>query len=144
MQYVKVKVEDWVNYINTFTGIMPNNPQAAFAGYTRSLQFEWAYIQRTIEVEERVFEPFKDASNKMLLPALFKVSSISADLQDLTSIPARMGGLGALYSCHEAPGNMATSKDSTSHLVDAILGCIKFDPQEHVAAMEAGRASGKK
>eukprot|EP00957_Ditylum_brightwellii_P063772 4839095-Ditylum_brightwellii.AAC.1 len=39
---------------------------------------------------------------------------------------------------------MTTSKDSTSHLVDAILGCIEFDPQEHAAAVEAGRASRKK
>eukprot|EP00957_Ditylum_brightwellii_P023946 1805748-Ditylum_brightwellii.AAC.1 len=84
---------------------MPNNPQAAFAGYARSLQFEWAYIQRTIEVEERVFEPVEDAINKTLLLALFEARSIPEDLRDLSSLPAQLGGLGALHPCREAPDN---------------------------------------
>eukprot|EP00957_Ditylum_brightwellii_P167930 12783091-Ditylum_brightwellii.AAC.1 len=80
----------------------------------------------------------------MLLPALFEACSIPANLQDLTLLPARLGGLGTLHPCREAPDNMVTSRESTPHLVEAILGCIKFDPQEHTAAMEAGRASRKK
>eukprot|EP00957_Ditylum_brightwellii_P027452 2075157-Ditylum_brightwellii.AAC.1 len=39
---------------------------------------------------------------------------------------------------------MVTSWESTSHLVEAILGCIDVDPQEHTAAMEAGRAGREK
>eukprot|EP00957_Ditylum_brightwellii_P121546 9270235-Ditylum_brightwellii.AAC.1 len=55
-----------------------------------------------------------------------------------------MGGLGALHPCCKVPDNIATSRDSTSHLVDAILGWINFDAQEHAAAMETGQASGGK
>eukprot|EP00957_Ditylum_brightwellii_P134146 10227254-Ditylum_brightwellii.AAC.1 len=39
---------------------------------------------------------------------------------------------------------MIFSQESTSHLVEVILRRIKFDPQEHMAALEAGRAGGKK
>eukprot|EP00957_Ditylum_brightwellii_P189480 14422570-Ditylum_brightwellii.AAC.1 len=39
---------------------------------------------------------------------------------------------------------MITSRESTSYLVEAILGFIKFDPQVHTTTMEAGRASGEK
>eukprot|EP00957_Ditylum_brightwellii_P020849 1572420-Ditylum_brightwellii.AAC.1 len=39
---------------------------------------------------------------------------------------------------------MLTSQESTSHLVDAILGQVDFDPQVHTATMEAGRTGGKK
>eukprot|EP00957_Ditylum_brightwellii_P056756 4301297-Ditylum_brightwellii.AAC.1 len=39
---------------------------------------------------------------------------------------------------------MLTSQESTSHLVEAILGRVDFDPQVHTATMEAGRAGGKK
>eukprot|EP00957_Ditylum_brightwellii_P111140 8474422-Ditylum_brightwellii.AAC.1 len=38
---------------------------------------------------------------------------------------------------------MLTSQESTSHLVDAILGCVDFDPQVHTATMEAGRTDRK-
>eukprot|EP00957_Ditylum_brightwellii_P100490 7660363-Ditylum_brightwellii.AAC.2 len=55
---------------------MPNKPQTAFTGYPRSLQFKWAYIQRTIKVEEWVFEPVEETINKMLLPAIFEAQSI--------------------------------------------------------------------
>eukprot|EP00957_Ditylum_brightwellii_P204789 15340862-Ditylum_brightwellii.AAC.1 len=51
--YAEEKVEDQMKYINTFSSMMANQPQAAFASYTRSLQFEWAYLQQTIEVEEQ-------------------------------------------------------------------------------------------
>eukprot|EP00957_Ditylum_brightwellii_P001000 79979-Ditylum_brightwellii.AAC.1 len=123
---------------------MPNNPQAAFAGYTCSLQFKWAYIQRTIKVEEQVYESVEDVINIALLPALFDACAIPTDLRNLTSIPAQMGGLGALHPCPEAPDNLATLQDSTSHIVDTILGQVTFDTQEHAATMETGRAGGKR
>eukprot|EP00957_Ditylum_brightwellii_P172241 13112005-Ditylum_brightwellii.AAC.1 len=80
---------------------MPNNPKAAFVGYARSLQFEWTYIQRTIKVKEQVYKQVEDVINKTLLPDLFEARAIPNDLQDLTSIPAWMGGLGALHPCCE-------------------------------------------
>eukprot|EP00957_Ditylum_brightwellii_P019482 1469984-Ditylum_brightwellii.AAC.1 len=60
--------------------MMPHQPQAAFDGYARSLQFEWAYIQWAIEVEERLFDPLEKAINENLLPALFETNVILPDL----------------------------------------------------------------
>eukprot|EP00957_Ditylum_brightwellii_P135755 10353211-Ditylum_brightwellii.AAC.1 len=131
-------MEEWVESINIFVKIMPSNPQAAFAGYVCSLQFEWAYIQRTIEVEEQVYERVEDVINKTLLPALFEACTIPNNLCNLTSIPAWMGGLGALHPCCEVPDNLTASRDRISHLVDAILGQINFDAQAHAATMEMG------
>eukprot|EP00957_Ditylum_brightwellii_P030865 2338724-Ditylum_brightwellii.AAC.1 len=68
---------------------MPNQPQVAFTGYACSLQFEWAYIQRAIEVEEQVFEPVEEAVNSHLLPALFDAHAIPLGLCNLTSLPTR-------------------------------------------------------
>eukprot|EP00957_Ditylum_brightwellii_P174342 13273500-Ditylum_brightwellii.AAC.1 len=55
-----------------------------------------------------------------------------------------MGRLGALHPCHKAATNLATSKESTSHLVEAILGQTLFDPQAHTVMMKTGKASSKK
>eukprot|EP00957_Ditylum_brightwellii_P183431 13972651-Ditylum_brightwellii.AAC.1 len=85
---LRKKVEDWVDYIKKFATIMPNNPQAAFAGYAWSLQFKWAYIQRTIKVEERVYELVEDVINCTLLPSLFDARATPNNLCNLTSIPA--------------------------------------------------------
>eukprot|EP00957_Ditylum_brightwellii_P160859 12247908-Ditylum_brightwellii.AAC.1 len=68
---------------------MAHQPQAAFAGYARSLQFEWAYIQADIEVEveECMFDPLEEAISSKLLTKLFKAKHMPPDLQDLTSLP---------------------------------------------------------
>eukprot|EP00957_Ditylum_brightwellii_P082561 6276479-Ditylum_brightwellii.AAC.1 len=55
-----------------------------------------------------------------------------------------MGSPGALHPCQEAHINLETSKDSTPHLVDAILGQVNFDPLVHAATMETGKASGNR
>mmetsp|Transcript_22405 Transcript_22405/g.32529 ORF Transcript_22405/g.32529 Transcript_22405/m.32529 type:complete len:147 (+) Transcript_22405:122-562(+) len=108
--------------VNIFAEMMPHQPQAAFAGYARSLQFEWAYIQRAIEVEERLFDPLEKAINDNLLPALFETNVIPSDLRKVTSLPCKHGRIGALDPCRETALNRETSKGSTTHLVNAILG----------------------
>eukprot|EP00957_Ditylum_brightwellii_P083549 6350715-Ditylum_brightwellii.AAC.2 len=55
---------------------MTNNPQVALMGYTCSLQFEWAYIQWAIKVEEHVFKSVEAAIKSSLLPALFDAREI--------------------------------------------------------------------
>eukprot|EP00957_Ditylum_brightwellii_P090005 6854914-Ditylum_brightwellii.AAC.1 len=68
--YVTEKVDEWVETIKTFSTIMPNNLQAAFAGYACSLQFEWFYLQRTIKVKEQIYKPVEDVIKK-IPPQLF-------------------------------------------------------------------------
>eukprot|EP00957_Ditylum_brightwellii_P079217 6024716-Ditylum_brightwellii.AAC.1 len=124
--------------------MMPHQPQAEFAGYARSLQFKWAYIQRAIEVEERLFDLLEKVINKNLLPALFETNVILSDLCKVTSLPCKHkckhGGIGALDPCRERALNWATSKASTAHLVDAILGLNEFKQDVHQATVEMGRA----
>eukprot|EP00957_Ditylum_brightwellii_P012380 935439-Ditylum_brightwellii.AAC.1 len=81
--------------------MMPHQPQAAFAGYARSLQFEWAYIQQAIEVEERLFNPLERAINDNPLPAFFETNVILSDLRKVTSLPCKHAGIGALDPCRE-------------------------------------------
>eukprot|EP00957_Ditylum_brightwellii_P034215 2593884-Ditylum_brightwellii.AAC.1 len=138
--YVSEKVEDWVDPVNIFAEMMPHQPQATFAGYAHSLQFEWAYIQQAIEVEERLFDLLEKAINKNLLPALFETNVIPPDLRKVTSLPCKHGGIGALDPCRKTALNRETSKASTAHLVDAILGLNNFKQNICQATMETGRA----
>eukprot|EP00957_Ditylum_brightwellii_P189172 14399674-Ditylum_brightwellii.AAC.1 len=122
--------------------MMPHQPQAAFAGYARSLQFELAYIQQAIEVGERLFDLLEKAINENLLPALFETNVIPSDLRKVISLPCKHGGIGALDPCRETALNQATSKKSTAHLVDAILGLTDFKSDVHRVTMEKGREGG--
>eukprot|EP00957_Ditylum_brightwellii_P026742 2022643-Ditylum_brightwellii.AAC.1 len=75
-EYVEKKVDDWVKLVETFSNMIAHQPQVAFAGYVRSLQFECAYIQRAIEVEEHVFNPLEEAISSRLLTELFEAKQM--------------------------------------------------------------------
>eukprot|EP00957_Ditylum_brightwellii_P097316 7412414-Ditylum_brightwellii.AAC.1 len=122
--------------------MMPHQPQAAFAGYAHSLQFKWAYNQQAIDVEEILFDPLEKAINENLLPALFETNVVPSDLRKVTSLPSKHGRIGALDPCRETALNQATSKASTAHLVNAILGLTNFKSDIHQATIETGRVDG--
>eukprot|EP00957_Ditylum_brightwellii_P024023 1811459-Ditylum_brightwellii.AAC.1 len=123
--------------------MMPHQLQAVFAGYACSLQFEWVYLQRAIEIEECLFAPLENAINRNLLPALLKVPALPQDLLDLTSLLVSEEGLGVLNPCCEAALNRTTSLDSTSHLVEAILGRTEFKPDIHAGTMEGKKLGAR-
>eukprot|EP00957_Ditylum_brightwellii_P016488 1239305-Ditylum_brightwellii.AAC.1 len=124
--------------------MMAHQPQAAFAGYARFLQFEWSYIQSAIEVEKHVFDPLEEAISSKLLTKLFEAKQMPPDLQDLTSLSVQHRSLGALHPVKEAPLNQVTSLASTSHLVEEIMGCEDFQVNAHARDMEYGKLEGRK
>ena len=67
-------------------------PQAAFAALSKSLQFQWSYMQRVVPNWESCFEILRNALNDIFWPALFQ-GTVSDSEKKLFSLPARHGGL---------------------------------------------------
>eukprot|EP00957_Ditylum_brightwellii_P054400 4121681-Ditylum_brightwellii.AAC.1 len=123
---------------------MGQQPQAAFAGFTRLLQCKWAYLQRLMELTSNTFDPLEEAIHKRLLPALFEVPEVPQDLRDLAALPVRHGGLGAQNPTKEAHRNRATSVECTAHLRDATLDLCVFENDTHTACLDLGCIAGKR
>eukprot|EP00957_Ditylum_brightwellii_P209338 15361269-Ditylum_brightwellii.AAC.1 len=66
------------------------------------------------------------------------------DLCVLTSLHVGHGSLGTLQLCREAPLNRATSLESMSHLVEAVMGRANFRVEDHATAVENGRIPRRK
>ena len=47
-EYVQQRVQKWVHYVEKLTNAAESQPQAAYTALTKSLQFEWTYLQRVI------------------------------------------------------------------------------------------------
>ena len=45
-QWVRTKVEGWEESVKTLAGVDRKHPQFAYAGLQKSLQQEWAFVQR--------------------------------------------------------------------------------------------------
>ena len=69
-EYVKQKVQKWVQYVENLTKAAESQPQAAHAVLTKSLQLEWAYLQRVVPNCADAFVPLRDSINGKFIPAV--------------------------------------------------------------------------
>lgn len=100
-------------------------PQAAYAALTKSLQFEWAYLQRVTPRCSDAFVPLRDTIN---IPPR---GSISEQEKVLFSLPARKGGLGIRDPVESANVAYSAAQESTVKIVSAIKGDEEFSVQEY-------------
>ena len=56
---VETLIKQWVSELECLTMIPSMHPQAAFAAFTKSLQFRWAYVQRVIPNCQSLFKTFE-------------------------------------------------------------------------------------
>ena len=73
------QIQKRVDGIKTLAQIAKKYPQAAYAGLTYSLQQEWLYMQRVLDVGNVAFEPLEDALRTHFLPALLGKKTIMHD-----------------------------------------------------------------
>ena len=91
--YVKGKIEHWIEYVLKFSSVAKAQPQAAYAAVSKSLQFEWFFIQRVIPHCGDYFSEFRNSINYTFLPSLFGEPLNDSELS-IFSLLARLGGMG--------------------------------------------------
>ena len=117
--FVEQKVQEWVHCVEKLTKASESQPQAAQMALTKSLQFEWAYLQRVVPNCADAFEPLRDTINQKFWPTVLG-EGISQQEKILFSLPTRKGGLGSarpsgvstVFTLRISRGN---SEDSTIH-----------------------------
>ena len=86
-------MKTWVSRVNRLGEAADDYPQAAHAALSKSLQFEWSYLQRVIPNCEKLFTTLQDVINQTFWPTLFQ-ASVSEPETKLFSLPACLGGMG--------------------------------------------------
>ena len=96
VDWLQRQINKWVKSICLFSGAAWDYLQAAFAGLTKSLQLEWAYLQCVVlEVAEAFFTPpVEYALAEEFLHNLFGDNAdTTADIQDFLAFPVKFSGL---------------------------------------------------
>ena len=106
-------------------------PQAAFAALSKSLQFQWSYMQRVVPNCEFCCEILRNALNDIFWPALFQ-GTVSDSEKKLLSLPVHHGGLGIRDPLSTAVSSFANSRKCTFHLVDAVKCNSSFSVFNHI------------
>ena len=66
------KMEGWAESVRTLAGVARKHPQSAYAGLKKSLQQEWAFVQRVTPGISNALGPVEEDIAKVFLPALFE------------------------------------------------------------------------
>ena len=85
-------MQAWIASVDKLATAAESQPQAAYAALSKSLQFDWSYLQRILPHCDISFAPLHDVINKRFCPSVFG-GQISKSEQHLFSLPARLGGM---------------------------------------------------
>ncbi len=112
-------VTTWVAVVETLALVAGNYLQAAYAGFTFSLQNEWQYVQCVTSDTAAHFAPLEVAIRTKFLPALLGIaaSDLDGEFRELLTQGVKTGGIAIWNPVDTAVHIHETSLRATSHLV---------------------------
>ena len=118
-QYVKNKVNCWIQDTEQLSNIANNEPQLALSAFTKALCMRWCFVQRTISNISHLFEPLEECIREKLIPAIIgrRVSDLE---RRLLALPVRFGGIGILNPVETANFEYESSIKITGNLTSII------------------------
>ena len=124
VQFVREKVDVWVDCVDKLSKAAIKAPQAAFASLTKSLQCEWDFLQRVVPDCADAFTPLNEKIKKQFFPAMLGAGVTEAE-EALFALPTSLAGLGIFdlckvldrtkYTTARASANKPSSLDGTSN-----------------------------
>ena len=119
-EYVGGKVEKWVQDVDELSKTAEDEPQLAYAAYTKAMCMRWCFLQRTIPNTKNYFAPLEDVIRNKFIPAVIgrKVSDVE---RKILSLPVRLGGMGIQNPILTAEVEFRNSSIITSNLTTMII-----------------------
>ena len=122
-------------------GVARKHPQSAYEGLQKSLQQEWAFVQRVTPGIGEEFGPVEEEIAKAFLPELFEGFGDGAPGREITHLPVKQAGIALPDPMLAAPENWQASCVIIGHLVSALRGQVPFRTADHAACLRDGRAT---
>ena len=69
---MEAKIKGWMESVAIFARVSQKHPQSAYAGLLKSLQQEWAFMQRVTLGVHDSFGPVEKALKETFVPELFE------------------------------------------------------------------------
>ena len=144
-EWVKKKVEKWVDSVKTLGKCAYTQPQAAYAGFVLSLQNEWTYLSRIVPNVGPLLAPIEVAIREYFIPPLLGISpsELSGELRHLLSLSVKYAGLAIRFPVEQSAGCFETSRRAVDHLVETLVNrraiCLKTHAKAATLAREESR-----
>ncbi|KAL1446441.1 hypothetical protein WDU94_000585 [Cyamophila willieti] len=129
-EYVTQKVNEWIQCVQKLSKAAIKYPQSVHAAFTKSLQQEWAYVQRVVSDCSELYDPLKKAIQSSLSPKIMG-REISAEEHQLFSLPARLGGLNIKDPVQNSRQSYEISVQANEKLTESIKTGSVLNIPEH-------------
>ena len=130
--------------MKTLSGVARNHLQSAYVGLLKSLQQEYAFVQRVTPRIGDAFRLVEQAIRETFIPSLFQGLGEGTPGQGVTCLPIKKAGLALPYPTKKAPENWTASCVITGHLVTALRGQDKLRTVDHFVCPCEGRTAVRK
>ena len=135
------KIQGWTELVAILEGFALKQLQSAYAGLKKSLQQEWAFVQRVTPGVGAGFGPVKEALREVFVPAIFRGLTEGLPTRENTCLPVKQAGLAIPDPVKTAHENWTESCVITGHLIAALRGQTTFRTADHTACLRGGAAS---
>ena len=129
------KITGWAESVETLARVSRKQPQYSYAGLQKSLQKEWAFVQRVTPGIGDAFEPVEKAMQETFIPDLFEGLGEGALDRGVTDLSVKQAGLALPDTTYTAPENWTASCVITGHLVAALRGQVELGTADHSACL---------
>ncbi len=120
-EYVKAKVDSWIEELEELEKIARIEPHIAYCAYVKGFQSKYTHVLRTIPGIEEHLHRLDDAIDLHVLKPILNYYQFSKLERVWFSLPPRLGGLGINMVSEIAPICYQNSKLMTANLVDRIV-----------------------
>ena len=127
--------------MNVLAGVAHKQLQSAYAGLKKSLQQEWAFVQRVTPGVGEAFDPVEEAFWEIFVLVLFRGLKEGFPARKNTRLTVKQAGLALPDPVQTAPENWTASYVITGHLVESLRGQVEFWTADHSACLWEGRLS---
>ena len=128
-------IKGWTESVEILAGVSRKHPQSAYAGLQKSLQQEWAFVQRVTPGIGDAFRPVETALKENFVPALFEVLGDGVPEHGVTRLPVKQAGLALPEPSHTSPENWMASCVIEGHLVVTNRVQVKFRTADQSACL---------
>ena len=136
--WLATKIKGWTDSVAILAWIARKHPQSAYAKLQKSLQQEWAFVQRVTPGVGDSFGYVETALKETFVLALFEGLREGVPERGVTRLPVKQVGLDLLGPSQMAPENWTASCVITGHLVAALRGQVEFRTADHLACLREG------
>ena len=140
-KFVHEKIKNWQTKIQFLSTPANFCPHESFSVFTKSVQAEWNFLMRVVPGCDEFLKPLEDSIKNQFISTVTNIYTVSNPQSTLSSLSAKIGGLGIPDPLVKASEQFEMSKKTSSLICDSIWNGTTLDVDAHKTHVRSSKQS---